>query len=124
MVIDTQTLPREVPVCPAKVRPALVYIESETIMGKRRTIGTFIDSPRSATLRFISATLTEVLVTKWLPRANHINQIETATSVAVLDTWPRLIEEADTIMFIDNNAALSCLINGSSGLTASDAGAL
>jgi hypothetical protein len=93
-------------------------------MGKRRTIGTFIDSPRSATLRFISATLTEVLVTKWLPRANQINQVETATSVAVLDTWPRLTEEADTIMFVDHNAALSCLINGSSGLTASDAGAL
>jgi hypothetical protein len=36
-VIDTQTLPREVPVCPAKVRPALVYIggaESETIFGE------------------------------------------------------------------------------------------
>jgi hypothetical protein len=89
-VIDTQTLPREVPVCPAKVRPALVYIggaESETIMEKQRTTGAVIDSPRSVTLRFFSTT-------------------------------PR---EADTIMFIDNNAALSCLINGNSGLTASDA---
>jgi len=46
------------------------------------------------------------------PEEHHINVLEGCAGPVSLDTWPELVEDAESVHFVDNDAAAAALVAG------------
>ena len=111
-----QMPPRELPLFPSDLRPAILYTDGcETSGGS--LVGGVLDSPRCASLMCFAAKILKQVLDLWLPKKSMINQVEAAAGVVALDTWASLLVGMDVIHFVDSETALGALIKGCSPRT-------
>ena len=87
------------------------------IQGRSKPLAAFTKCPREVRLLWAKQQHTSTSTTHHL---TDIFQIEAVGPLAVLATWPNLLRDCLWIHFIDNVAALSALVNGSSSVSSGD----
>ena len=105
--------PRELRLFAADERPTLLYTDGWGDADTQRwRIGAVLDSPHATELLYTGADVPNDVLNSWLPKRQHINQTELLAGPVAFDTWPTLLQEADIIHWVDNDAAAAALIKG------------
>jgi hypothetical protein len=107
--------PRELRLSQDGSNPILLWTDASEEPGRkigRHIAGAVVFSPSLPCLLYTAVVVPEEVVLKWLPKKNHIGQLEIFGGTLALDTWPDLLRDQPVIHFVDNDSATASLIKG------------
>ena len=94
--------------------PLLAYTDASDVPYRdpRHVVGAVIFDPQDKSLEYSSWAVPQEVIHKWLPRENHMGQLELLAAPFALATWPSRFKDRAVLMFIDNNSAAANLVKG------------
>ena len=106
--------PRDITVCGPVRPPLLIYSDASFEAGELR-LGWVIFDPGSLTLPRGGTTLVPTgIIQSWIPRRQQIFPGETICGLVVPKLYGDVLSGRDVVWFVDNEAAASALVRGSS----------
>ena len=94
--------------------PIILYTDASDVPFRvpQQIVGAVLYDPITETLEYTSWAVSRQVLDHWLPRSNHMGQLELLAAPFAALTWASLIENRSLICFIDNDSAASNLVKG------------
>ena len=94
--------------------PIILYTDASDVPHRepQHVVGAVIFDPVTNLLEYSSWNVERRILSHWLPRSNHMGQLELLAAPFAALTWASLLENRSIICFIDNDSAGANLVKG------------
>eukprot|EP00435_Cladocopium_sp_Y103_P060943 s2085_g22.t1 len=95
-------------------KPLLIYTDASDVPGRtpQRLLGAVLFDPLDSFLSYSSWPVSEALVSRWLPKASFMGQLELLAAPFPLLTWRDRVTSRSILMFIDSDSSAASLVKG------------
>ena len=80
--------------------------------GPQHIVGAVLFDPKDKSLEFSSLAVLPGILALWLPKQNHMSQLELLAAPFAISTWKFKCSNRSILLFVDNNGAAANLVKG------------
>ena len=115
--IVTAAPPRELRIDNDPCDNILLYTDgsSDPSRSPMHVVGAVLIDPRTKVIRYTFTPVPDAVVQSWLPAKQQIHLVELFAGPVAMDTWASQLSGRNIFHFVDNSAALGCIVKGYSG---------
>lgn len=97
-----------------KEDPLLIYTDASDVPGRspQHIVGAVLFDPKDKSLEFSSLAVEPEILALWLPKQNHMSQLELLAAPFAISTWKSKCSNRSILLFVDNNGAAANLVKG------------
>ena len=94
--------------------PVVLYTDASDVPFRvpQHVVGAVLYDPHTSKLEYSSWSVPHGVISHWLPRSNHMGQLELLAAPFAALTWAADLENRSVICFIDNDSAAANLVKG------------
>jgi len=75
-------------------------------------VGAVLFHPKNGSLEYSSLAVEHDILSLWLPKQNHMSQLEFLAAPFAISTWKTKCSNRSILLFVDNNGAAANLVKG------------